>query len=176
MELAQHVGRSQSFVSKLLSPFEKFPEDLRAKIGKGDGKIPITGAAAIAPSGFVGSHPRDGGRRAVPGPKRDAIIALVNHAQQEAERPEAAEAKVRRRDGHGNGQHRRIAEGVHRQGRRSPEEARKRQFVLRSSSAFSCSDESWRERKPAKARRPYQQGTSDAAQQPTASLVCLSPA
>ena len=78
VQLAQHVGRSQSFVSKLLSPFEKFPEDLRAKIGKGDGKIPITGAAAIARLDSLEAIRGTAGVVLARGLKRDAIIALVN--------------------------------------------------------------------------------------------------
>ncbi len=78
VQLAQHVGRSPSFVSKLLSPFEKFPEDLRSRIGKGDGKIPITGAAAIARLDSLEAIRETAAVVLARGLKRDAIIALVN--------------------------------------------------------------------------------------------------
>lgn len=77
-QLAQHVCKSQSVVCKLLAPFEAFPEDLRACIGRGEGKLPITGAAAIARLGSEAAIRETVEFVLAKGLKRDAIVALVN--------------------------------------------------------------------------------------------------
>jgi ParB/RepB/Spo0J family partition protein len=77
-ELAQHVKRSQSFICKLMSAFEKIPEDMRHMIGKGDGKIPVTGAAAIARLESLQMIREVMEISLTRNLKRDAIIVLVN--------------------------------------------------------------------------------------------------
>lgn len=62
-KIARKSGKSQGYISKLLAFRDAFPEDCRAKIGRGPGKIRVTTASIIAQ---LGSH--------------EAIRAMVEYA------------------------------------------------------------------------------------------------